>query len=182
VVSDEFFASGVFGGDQAGRDRVVIDTDPHDCLQPRAPAAEGLCYSLSWYVPAMPDWAGLYWQWPANNWGTEPCKTVPPGATQVQFEAAGAVGGERVTFEAGGIHGAVSADSFTSQSAVTLTTAWKQYSVPVKAPYPNGVCGAFAWTVQSPAPGTTAGVQHVMVGNTTVEEISFYLDDVRWTM
>jgi hypothetical protein len=181
VVSDEFFASGVFGQDQAGRDRVVIDTDPHDCLQPRVPGAAGLCYTLSWYVPASADWAGLYWQWPANNWGTEACKSVPPGATKVVFQAAGAVGGETVTFEVGGIHGAVSADSFVSQSVVTLTTSWKQFSIPVKAPYPKGVCGAFAWTVQSPKPGATAGIQRVTVGNTTVDEIAFYVDDVRWT-
>jgi hypothetical protein len=182
VVSDEFFASGVFGNDQAGRDRVVVDSDPHDCLAPRSPGAQGLCYTLSWYVPAMADWAGLYWQWPANNWGTAPCKSVPPGAKQVQFKAAGAVGGEQVTFEVGGIHGPVSADSLMSQLTVTLTTSWTKYTLPIQAPYPAGVCGAFAWTVQSPPPGTTTGLQHITVGNTTVDAIAFYLDDVRWTM
>jgi hypothetical protein len=192
VVSDQYYASGYMGTDQSAQSRLFLDSDPHDCLQPRMPGAQGECYTLGWYLPSTPAWAGVYWQWPSSNWGTQPCKQVPPGATQVSFYAAGAVGGERVTFIAGGINFPNNAkngpygDSFTAPNVpaplpTTLTTTWKRYSIPLPdVTYPNGVCGPFAWSVAT-ADLNDAGLTPVMAGDASIQQVTFYVDGLVWT-
>ena len=50
-------------------------------------------------------WGGVYWQFPANNWGIKAGFSLPAGAKKVPFRPR-AKGGEKVTFLAGGIMGA----------------------------------------------------------------------------
>jgi len=51
-------------------------------------------------------WAGIYWQYPANNWGTIDKGYDLSKATKLTFWARGANGGERIEeFKVGGIMG-----------------------------------------------------------------------------
>jgi hypothetical protein len=139
----------------------------------RAPTSGGDCYVISW-ASTGPAWAGVYWQYPSNNWGTEPGLTIASGATSVTFYAKGAVGGETVTFKAGGINNPLSSsvgaygDTFTVSSPTeVLTTTWQQYTISLQgSSYEGGVLGGFCWVANE----TDAGN-----GN-----ITFYVDDLQW--
>ncbi len=173
-VSDEFIASGFMGDSQAARDGIQLSSAATDCLTPRAPGAGGDCYRVGWTVnvaAGAATWAGVYWQSPANNWGAKPGKRIAAGATKVSFYAAGAAGGEKIQFCAGGVNtkGAdpslTHRDKFVSQPpAFTLTTAWTKYEIPLTGATYDEVLGGFCWVASATTSGTT----------------TFYIDDVQW--
>lgn len=173
-VSDQFIPSG-FMGDTMGIS-LSSGTNGPSCPT-RAPGTPGGdCYVVSWAAtnPASLTWAGVYWQYPSDNWGTEPGLTISPGAKQVSFYAKGMAGGEQVTFKSGGLNDPLSAmagsygDSFAvAAPTVTLTTTWTQYTINLEgATYPQGVLGAFVWVAA--------------VTNGANDNITFYIDDVMW--
>src|SRR6202020_3363662 len=99
---------------------------------------------------ALKGWAGVVWQYPANNWGTSPGLAVPAGATAVTFYARGGSGQEKVAFDVGGIGPASAtapcADGVTGTLAkTTLSSTWTQYVIPLNGPYPGGVIAGFTW-------------------------------------
>jgi hypothetical protein len=56
---------------------------------PRVPGAQGLCYRFEYRTNGEYNWAGVFWQSPANNWGQEPGQLVKPGTfARVRFKAA----------------------------------------------------------------------------------------------
>jgi hypothetical protein len=58
------------------------------------------------FTGASGEWAGIYWQEPANNWGTVANAGYDlSGATALTFWARGENGGEKVEFFVGGITG-----------------------------------------------------------------------------
>lgn len=93
-------------------------------------------------------WAGIYWQHPANNWGT-----VPDGgfnltsATKLTFWARGAVGGEKAEFRVGGISGPYgdTIQPAISTGVVTLTPTWQRYTIPLNGWNLSRVVGGFCW-------------------------------------
>ncbi len=171
-VSDQFIPSG-FMNDPTG---ITVSTGANGSAScaTRAPGAGGDCYVISWASTGA-AWAGVYWQYPSQNWGTEPGLVIAPGAKQVSFYAMGAVGGEQLTFKSGGINEPISAangaygDTFAVASpVVTLTTTWTQYTISLQgASYSEGVLGAFVWVASE-------------VGDGGNENIKFYLDDLTW--
>jgi hypothetical protein len=139
----------------------------------RDPAAKGSCYSVDWtpvfLTNAKSAWVGVYWQYPANNWGAKEGKTIPAGATKVSFSAKGAAGGEAITFLAGGVNAKADptlkyADSFSASTDVTLTTDWAHYEVPLTGDTYTSVIGAFAWSMTT----------------TSTAPVTFYVDDITW--
>ncbi len=178
AVDDEYAASG-YMGDGATVGVVTMlpakTTDSQDCNGNRSSAtALGVCHTITYVplaataTPAPAGWAGVYWQYPANNWGTKPGFAIPPGATKVSFWARGDAGGELVGFIAGGIvtAGASYSDSLKASTPTeTLTTTWTQYSMDLTGFTYTQVLGGFAWTMGAPAGGTTA---------------KFYVDDIEW--
>jgi hypothetical protein len=170
-VSDQFIPSG-FMNDPTG---ITLSSGANGgaTCPTRAPSMGGDCYVIQW-ASTGPAWAGVYWQYPSNNWGTEPGLTVASGATSVTFYARGDVGGETVTFKAGGINSPISTttgaygDTFTVSSPTeVLTTDWQQYSLSLQGTsYEGGVLGGFCWVANE----TDAGN-----GN-----IKFYVDDLQW--
>jgi hypothetical protein len=99
VVSDYFTPSGLMGdGEIPGRVTVGINKN---CRSPRPAGAQGDCYHFL-YQPVDVHWAGAYWVFPSNSWGTVPGRSVNPpldlgadgkggelhGYTQVKFWAA----------------------------------------------------------------------------------------------
>ena len=175
LLSDEFAPSGYMGDSKTDYLAIQMSKDATDCKSPRSTDAAGDCYTVAWKPVMLPDqktaWVGVYWQYPANNWGATTGRDVASGAQKVSFYAAGAKGGEVLKFQVGGMNTLpggdptlTNKDSFTATADVTLTTEWARYEVPLKDANYDSVIGGFAWTatVSSDA------------------EVKFYVDDVRW--
>ena len=165
TLSDVFAPSG-YMGDGATPGAIQVDTTA--CKTPRPAGAVGDCYKVT-YTPGTLGWAGVYWQYPANNWGASPGKQIEAGATKVAFYAAGAAGGELVQFLAGGENDGTLPyhDAFKVTQNQTLTSALAPYNVDLTGhTYDSGVLGGFAWLVTAPL-GSTA-------------PIVFYLDAITW--
>lgn len=69
VVSNFFTPSGLMG-DGAIPERLTVEINTN-CKVPRPPGAQGDCYRYRYKVGDV-KWAGAYWVFPANNWGTAP--------------------------------------------------------------------------------------------------------------
>jgi hypothetical protein len=162
TVSTTFVPSG-YMGDGATANSVVMlplaPTDPQDCGGDRSPPALGVCYTVTYVpVPSGDGWAGIYWQYPANNWGAMSGLAIPSGATQVTVWAKGAAGGEILTLVAGGIQTSTMAheDTFKADTVATLTTSWAEYTIMLPSTY-GPVLGGFAWSMTAPMGGASAG-------------------------
>lgn len=144
----------------------VLEMDENYTQRPRPGDRDGKCIRISWQ-PRRSTWAGLYWQSPAGNWGTQPGRNVE-GATRVVFWAAGDLGSEVVEFRAGGLRtmNLPYKDSFgVSLGAVRLSGAWRRYEISLRAQKLSSVIGAFAWVVRK-------------ASNPSV--VTFYLDDIHY--
>ena len=88
------------------------------------------------YTPKGPQgWAGVFWQEPANNWGTIKGGFNLTGATKFVMYIRGDKGGERIGgFSIGGVlDGKVSSDTDKiSIPSMVLTTDWKKIEVGLK--------------------------------------------------
>jgi hypothetical protein len=142
--------------------------------------AQGHCWAVT-YAPSSPDAgpcgpaqgglaAGVFWQYPANNWNSKPGYPIPPGATKVSFWARGAVGGEVIRFGVGEVPPSTAVDctdSFYTPSRITLTATWTQYAIPLGSQAAvGGIVSAFDWVIAS-TDVNPAGV-------------TFYIDDIEW--
>jgi hypothetical protein len=138
----------------------------NDACPSRAPGALGDCYRVT-YTPVQ-GWAGVDWQYPANNWGSYPGRKILPGATHVTVWARGESGGEKLQFSVGGNHDDTVAnhDSIDAQSAATLTTDWQPFTVNFGPKTYDLEIDAFAWVAHAP-PSSSA-------------TITFYLDGITW--
>jgi hypothetical protein len=173
-VVDTAFVSSGFMGDGATAGLVTMipakTGDSTDCGGMRSStSAVGNCHSVQYAPPASGGmgWAGVYWQFPANNWGTKPGANVPAGATKVTFKAKGAVGGEKVTFLAGGIitPGNAYTDSLKATATVTLTADWADYSIDLSGQSYSQVLGGFGWTMAATDAATSG---------------KFFVDAIEW--
>jgi hypothetical protein len=173
VVDTVFVSSGFMGdGEMQGAIAVLPAKtgDSTDCNGMRGnTAAAGSCHVVTYAPPASggKGWGGVYWQFPANNWGTKPGYDLPTGAKQVAFSAKGLKGGEKVTFLAGGIIGAGNpySDSVKAMTTVTLTTDWAPYTIDLSGQSYTQVIGGFGWTMAAADVGTSGG---------------FFVDDIQW--
>jgi hypothetical protein len=176
AVSDDFQPTGFMGDTSADFNAITMSNDSSHCPSPRVSGAVGVCYSVAW-TPVISKgqstaWVGVYWQYPANNWGVLPGRQVASGASKVTFAAYGAKGGEQVQFIVGGVNttpgasdaGLEHADSFKAGKLVTLTRGWQTFEIPLSGDHYTQVIGGFAWSI-------TAG---------SAEPISFYVDDIQW--
>jgi hypothetical protein len=176
AVSAEFVPSGFMGDSPADFNAVKMSPDASKCPA-RDPSAKGACYSIDWtpsfLAGAKSAWVGVYWQYPANNWGGKAGKAIGSGATKVTFLAKGAAGGEALTFLTGGINAKggdptlTFSDSFSAKTDVTLTTSWTRYEVPLMGQTYSSVIGAFGWSM------TTSAMA-------AVTSVTFYVDDIAW--
>jgi hypothetical protein len=135
--------------------------DPGDAGDGGA-ASAAKCWAITYTPAKMTDWAGVDWQYPANNWGTMPGRVIPAGATKVSFYAWGAKGGEKVGFNVG--YGVTSPDGFGATLNQVLTTTPTQYSISLAGlQYTcNSARMGFGWTTSGGSP------------------VSFFIDSVVW--
>ncbi len=174
VVVDAFFAPSGYMEDARNGNATMtpaFDGDDTTCGGNRAPGGRGFCHTVTFTAWAMGGimWGGVFWQYPANNWGTQPGLQVAPGAMQVHFKARGDKGGETVGFFAGikpKNAPAPNADGFEiTNTDKKLTTDWQDFTLPLPpgSSYSGGLVGPFAWGVGAN-------------GNTL--PVKFYIDDI----
>ena len=103
------------------------------------------------------NWAGVFFQNPANNWGTIDGGYDLTGAKKLTFFARGEKGGEMVEFKFGGISAAFSDSAGGGTGQLVLTKEWKQYEIPLENEDLPYVLSGFAWvTEQKNSPGGMA--------------------------
>ena len=165
LVSDYYSPDGFFGD---GETRGQLDL-LREC--PDRPAgAEGDCVTIT-YKPGAKRFAGIFWQYPHNNWGYWRGHRIAEGASKLTFSARGSRGGESITVGAGQT-GTMNPnnDSFKlEEKQVALGKTWMQFEVPffgARYDGPSGVIGAFV--VSFPA-------------SENDDPTVFYLDDIRWS-
>jgi hypothetical protein len=111
-------------------------------------------------------WAGIYWQNPANNWGTADAGFDLSKATKVTFWARGEKGGERIEeFKAGGIMGEYSDSDSASIGPVILNKEWTQYTIDLKGKDLSYIIGGFVWATNI---------------DVNPEGATFYLDEIKY--
>ena len=111
-------------------------------------------------------WAGIYWQNPANNWGTVDAGFDLSKATKLTFWAKGAKGGERIEeFKVGGSMGEFSDSDSASIGPVILNKEWTQYSIDLKGKDMSYIIGGFCWATNV---------------DVNPEGATFYLDEIKF--
>jgi hypothetical protein len=111
-------------------------------------------------------WAGVYWQNPANNWGSKKGGFDLTGMTKLTFWARGAKGGEVIQkFAVGGIKGTYSDSATIEMGPIELTDTWKQFTINLAGQDLTYISGGFGWV-------TTVDLNP--------EGATFYLDDIRF--
>ncbi|MCM8796567.1 MAG: hypothetical protein NC923_01595 [Candidatus Omnitrophica bacterium] len=111
-------------------------------------------------------WAGIYWQHPANNWGSVDGGYDLSKATKLTFWAKGEKGGERIEeFKTGGIMGEFSDSDSAVIGPVILTKEWQQYTIDLKGKDMSYIIGGFCWA---------ANIDNNPDGAT------FYLDEIKY--
>jgi hypothetical protein len=111
------------------------------------------CHHFSW-TPNAATWGGVFWQYPAGNWGGSPGLLISADAKEIVFWAWGDVGGEKVSFGAG--YDTVT-DPFNPRTGdLTLTTTPTEYHVALPAlATAVQVKGGFVWVVGAAAQSFT---------------------------
>lgn len=133
------------------------------------PFSGDTCIRVSYKNNSGTRWAGMFWQNPANNWGTVPNAGYDlQGASKLTFWARGDKGGELITeFKMGGL---ASGEYFDSDSAslsqTQLTKEWKKYEIDLRGRDLSYVIGGFCWSTS--------------IDINDPEGIVFYLDDIKY--
>ncbi|MDD4910606.1 MAG: hypothetical protein PHR44_08040 [Candidatus Omnitrophica bacterium] len=129
------------------------------------PRSGTTCVKVS-YAPENEGWAGVYWQNPANNWGTKKGGFDLTGMTQLTFWARGEKGGEIIQkFVVGGIKGLYPDSATVESGPIELTNTWKEYAINLAGRDLTSIAGGFCW-----------------VANTDLSPngVVFYLDDIKY--
>ncbi len=134
------------------------------------PHSGELAIKASFSASGAQGWGGVYWQYPANNWGSLPQAKDLSQANKLTFWAKGAAGGERIRFVVGGLGGAQSpySDSLrpaASSGFVELAATWQMYTIDLRGRDLSHIIGGFGWVTDRCANPNGA---------------IFYLDDIQF--
>ena len=89
-------------------------------------------------------WMGIYWQNPANNWGSKKAGFDLTGARELVFWARGDKGGEIISeFKVGGITGEFSDSDSAGIGPAMLTQDWKEYKINLQGKDLSHIIGGF---------------------------------------
>lgn len=100
-------------------------------------------------TPQKMNWAAVFFQNPANNWGTSDGGYSLSGAKRLSFYARGERGGEAVEFKVGGVNGAFSDSDTATTGPLRLTREWKAYEIPLDQLDLSYIFSGFAWIAES---------------------------------
>ena len=112
-----------------------------------APACIRIEYTPLAASEGSKGWAGIYWQYPPNNWGDMQGKYLT-GASKLTFWARGENGGEWAEFKVGGISGD-SLGTEVSTGKIELQKNWNQYTIPLSGKDLSNVKAGFFWASYS---------------------------------
>jgi hypothetical protein len=159
AVDAHWTASGYIGDGE-----IPGNVEPTDCAT-RAPNAVGDCHGFLYNGGAI-GWAGVLWQYPANNWGDIPGKTIPSGATFLNVVAWIDAGSHPVTFQAGS-----DLDAFSVSTKVTLSTTPTRVWIDLRESTVDEAIIAFGWTADA-----------LETGNLTVYVDDLRIEDAPWAL
>ena len=111
-------------------------------------------------------WAGIYWQNPANNWGSKNGGFDLTGMTKLTFWAKGAKGGEVIDkIIIGGIGGVYPDSDEVTIGPIILTTQWQEFTVNLVGKNLSYISGGFGWAINA---------------DRNPEGAEFYIDDIKY--
>lgn len=111
------------------------------------------------------QWAGIFWQNPANNWGEKKGGYDVSKAKKLTIWARGKDDGETVEFKMGGIKGKYADTGTETSGVVKLTKGWKQYSIDLEDVLATYISGGFCVVFTKAA---------------NPKGCTFYIDEVRY--
>lgn len=114
-------------------------------------------------------WAGIYWQFPANNWGDKNGGFDLSGYSEISFKIKGDKGDEYIDkFLVGGItgNGAEGDTDYAESEPIVCSTEWKTITIPLKGLNMSNVIGGFGFSVNS---------------DMNLSPIAFYIDEIKYT-
>ena len=160
-VVDDYFAPSGFMGDGETEGNLP---DTNNCPM-RAGDEKGECHRIDYNVSSV-GWAGIYWQYPDGNWGTEKGLEVDLQAAKITFWAWSEKGGQELNVFAGGIGASDTdyQDSFKAETKISLTSTPMEYTLAVGNQVKDYIIGGFGWSVDGNATGSFV----------------FYLDDIQY--
>ena len=136
------------------------------CMENPKSGTTAMMFSFSAKKSQGQGWAGVYWQNPANNWGSKKGGFDLTGMTKLTFWARGAKGGEVIQkFFVGGIKGTYPDSANIETGAIELTDTWKQYTINLAGRDLSYISGGFGW---------------VTTGDLNPQGCTFYLDDIKY--
>ncbi len=110
------------------------------------------------------EWAGVVWQYPANDWGDIPDGLNLTAARRLTFWARGERGGEQVEFKMGVLgRDKPYPDSGSAGVTTRLSKQWKQYSVALSGKNLKCIKTGFSWSLRGRS-----------------EPVTMYVDDIRY--
>lgn len=139
-IVDLFYASGWMGdwGD------ITLDAASTD-----NPHSKPICIKIAYSGAESQGnkWAGIYWQYPENNWGDKSEGRDLTGATRLTFWVRGEKGGEKAEFKVGGITGNYpdSIQPLVTTGVTVLSNRWQQYTIYLTGKDLSHVIGGFCW-------------------------------------
>ncbi len=155
VQQTTYIASGYMGS----TDAIEMTLDSAD-----NPRSGKTCLQVEYQ--AADNWGGVVWQSPPNDWkGEKPGGLDLTGATELEFWARGAKGGEVVSFVIGVIEGdADYVDSAKGEiKEVRLTSEWQKLRIPLGGRDLSRIKTGFGWSLAGQG-----------------APVTFYLDDIRY--
>ncbi len=154
------------------------DTDG-TCGGDRAADAGGDCDTFTVTATDSGEaWQGVFYQFPANNWGDFPGRAIASGATSVTFSAR-ATRSVAIQFQVGMCDPADAtkcadgfyayADEADDAGKVVVGTSWTEITISLAdVDYSSGVRGALSWSLNNDD----------LLGD--LSELELYLDDITW--
>lgn len=110
-------------------------------------------------------WAGIYWQNPANNWGTQKGGYDISGAKKLTFYARGEKGDEMIEVKFGGISSQYADSDSDTTGKIELTKKWKNYEIDLSNADLSYISGGFCV---------------VFTSTDNPDGCSFYLDEIQY--
>lgn len=118
---NRFFPTGFMGDLRAERADLYCRDKPY---------SGKTCAKFTYVSKALGDWAGFYWQYPANDWADSPGGYDLTRAKRLTFWARGERGEEVINvFQVGGINGKFSDSTNVSIGPIPLTKEWQKYTI-----------------------------------------------------
>ncbi|MCF7892744.1 MAG: hypothetical protein K9L77_01090 [Candidatus Omnitrophica bacterium] len=133
------------------------------------PFSGSTCIRVEYENNSGTRWAGIYWQQPANNWGTVPKAGYDlQGAQKLTFWARGDQGGEVIyEFKMGGLSSGQYPDSDSASiGPIELSKEWEKYEIDLRGRDLSYVIGGFAWATN--------------IDVNDPEGIVFYIDEIKY--